>query len=163
MIEKVISGGQIGVDQAGLKAAKNNKIPTGGTAPKGYRTSVGNQLELLKEVYGLEQCGSTNYNVRTAMNVRDADGTIIIAHNLRSPGTRLTMQKCREINKPYFVVDLSSRNRKVDNTINGITEWLKENNISILNVAGNKIKYSGDLAYRLLMTVFGRIKREGEK
>jgi hypothetical protein len=36
MIERVISGGQTGVDQAGLRAARAAGIATGGFAPKGW-------------------------------------------------------------------------------------------------------------------------------
>ena len=41
MIGKIISGGQTGVDQAALRAAKACGIPTGGWAPKGWRTEDG--------------------------------------------------------------------------------------------------------------------------
>src|SRR5262249_6057013 len=41
MIGKVISGGQTGVDQVALRAAKACGIPTGGWAPKGWRTEDG--------------------------------------------------------------------------------------------------------------------------
>jgi len=36
MVEKVISGGQTGVDRMGLEVAKELGIPTGGTAPPNY-------------------------------------------------------------------------------------------------------------------------------
>jgi hypothetical protein len=35
MLERVISGGQSGVDQASLRAARAAGFPTGGRAPKG--------------------------------------------------------------------------------------------------------------------------------
>lgn len=38
MLLKVISGGQLGADQAGLAAAKAVGIRTGGFAPKNYKT-----------------------------------------------------------------------------------------------------------------------------
>ncbi|HJT77421.1 MAG TPA: putative molybdenum carrier protein, partial [Gemmataceae bacterium] len=38
MLERVISGGQTGADQAGLAAAKACGIPTGGWMPKGFLT-----------------------------------------------------------------------------------------------------------------------------
>lgn len=41
MLTKVISGGQTGVDQAALRAAKAARIPTGGYAPKGWLTEDG--------------------------------------------------------------------------------------------------------------------------
>ena len=41
MIRKVISGGQTGVDRAGLDAAVNAGIPIGGYCPKGRRAEDG--------------------------------------------------------------------------------------------------------------------------
>jgi len=40
-LEMVISGGQTGADRGGLIAAKALGIPTGGTAPLGYKTEAG--------------------------------------------------------------------------------------------------------------------------
>jgi len=40
-LEMVISGGQTGADRGGLIAAKELGIPTGGTAPLGYKTEAG--------------------------------------------------------------------------------------------------------------------------
>jgi len=40
VIERVINGGQTGVDQAGLRAARAG-IPTGGWPPQGWLTEAG--------------------------------------------------------------------------------------------------------------------------
>jgi hypothetical protein len=49
MLEKVISGAQVGSDISGLRAAKTLGIPTGGTMPYGYRTKAGNRPEYALE------------------------------------------------------------------------------------------------------------------
>jgi hypothetical protein len=54
MIERIISGGQTGVDQAALRVAKSFQIPTGGWAPKGYLTETGPAPWLARE-YGLRE------------------------------------------------------------------------------------------------------------
>jgi hypothetical protein len=41
MIVQVISGGQTGADQGGLRAARACGIPTSGWAPKGWMTEAG--------------------------------------------------------------------------------------------------------------------------
>ena len=41
MLEPVISGGQTGADQAGLRAAQACGIPTGDQAPRGWLTEAG--------------------------------------------------------------------------------------------------------------------------
>lgn len=46
MIERVISGGQTGADQAALRAARACGIPTGGWAPRGWLTEDGPSLWL---------------------------------------------------------------------------------------------------------------------
>lgn len=51
-IDNVISGGQTGVDQAALRAARASGIVTGGFAPKGWATEDGPAPWLGSE-YGL--------------------------------------------------------------------------------------------------------------
>ncbi len=41
MLDRVISGGQTGADQAALRAARAAGIPTGGWAPLGWKTEEG--------------------------------------------------------------------------------------------------------------------------
>jgi hypothetical protein len=45
MIERVISGGQTGADQAGWRAARAYGIPTGGWMPLGFLTETGPRPE----------------------------------------------------------------------------------------------------------------------
>jgi hypothetical protein len=45
MLEHVISGFQIGVDQGAMRAAKAAGIPTGGAMPKGFLTEDGPRPE----------------------------------------------------------------------------------------------------------------------
>lgn len=58
MIEKVISGGQDGADQAGLYAAQILSIPTGGWAAKNFMTESGPRPDLA-ELFGLIDVGLT--------------------------------------------------------------------------------------------------------
>ena len=159
MIKRVISGGQIGVDQSGLRAAKNNGIPTGGTAPKGYKTAMGKNPALLKDEFGLKESKSEKYPIRTAQNVINSDGTLIIANNPTSPGSKLTADLTRKYNKPLLVIDLQQPNRHPSEISIKIRNWLHTKNIQILNVAGNRDKNSGDIAYRMLMIVFNKLSK----
>lgn len=74
---KVISGGQTGIDQAALRAAKRCGISTGGFAPKGYRTEIG-AMRSLKTEYGLEEMGSSDYPTRTRANISTSHATLIV-------------------------------------------------------------------------------------
>ena len=73
---KFISGGQTGVDQL-LSKAKEHGFATGGTMPKGYRTTVKGEGEVFAKEYGLVQGKTRDYPSRTAKNVEDADLTIV--------------------------------------------------------------------------------------
>jgi hypothetical protein len=123
---KVISGGQTGADVAGLKAAEILKIPTGGTAPKGFKTENGNDLTL-KTRFGLTESSTNDYKQRTKDNIVNSDGTVIFCDRV-SPGSILTKKYCSELRKPC-VINPSKEY---------FLQWLEENKINVLNVAGNR-------------------------
>lgn len=125
MIKKIVSGGQTGVDRMGLEVAKKLNIPTGGFAPLGWRTENGADLTL--EEFGLVQCASSNYDLRTDLNIRNSDGTVVFG-NTTSPGTRFTIRMCNANNKRVVV----------NPTVQILKDWIKRNNIEVLNVAGNR-------------------------
>ncbi len=131
-LRKIISGGQDGVDLGALKAAKAWPVTTGGWAPSGYRTCHGNDPSLA--TYGLLEHISKDYPPRTALNVREADGTLVIASNMNSAGTLLTIRLCVKYCKPFHVIELP----KVG--LGGLlkaVKWVKEAEVEVLNVAGN--------------------------
>lgn len=133
---KVISGGQCGVDRAGLESAKKHRLETGGTAPKGWRTWYGPAPELGTE-FGLVEHWSEDYTHRTKQNVQDSDATLILATNFQSAGTALTANTCRLYGKPVLCIDLTIP-WEFDSQIACAEKWLKKNSISTLNIAGNR-------------------------
>ena len=149
-MQKIISGGQTGADQAGLRAAKFLGIPTGGWLPKDCMTLDGPRPDLI-DLYSMRE-HTGGYAARTEANVRDADGTIRIAEFFSSPGEKRTKRAIKWFNKVWFDVDV-----KNPPDPEKVRTWLKENNIAVLNVAGNAEQTSpgiGDFAYRFLLTVF---------
>lgn len=131
---KIISGGQLGADIAGLDAATHLGLETGGTAPKGYLvcTYEGAHVSYpLLSIYGLVEHSSSSYPPRTKQNVQDADATVWFGYT-DSPGGKLTLKTARELNKPYIINPSSTELR----------EWLIEEKVKVLNVAGNR--YSPD-------------------
>lgn len=159
-LRKVISGGQTGADQGGLLAAIKSNIATGGTAAAGFRTQAGPNV--LLELLGLEAAGT--YSARTKKNIQDSDGTIIIARDLSSAGTKLTLDLCRSLQKPFKVftiphVDLAER--AVLDAPEG-AQFISSNKINVLNVAGNRD--AGDLtitryAEFLMTLIFDRLNQ----
>ncbi len=125
---KVISGGQTGVDRAALDAAIAAGLPIGGWCPKGRRAEDGP----LAAKYPLKETPSDDYAQRTEWNVRDADGTLILAWGSKlQGGTALTQDLARKHHKPCFVVDLNHSVSPIE-----VRDWAQENHVKVLNVAG---------------------------
>lgn len=124
--EQIVSGGQTGVDRAALDVALELGIPCGGWCPKGRRAEDG----LIPDVYPLRESPTANYAERTALNVKDSDGTLILSRGPLRGGTALTKTFAERYRRPFLVVDLR------DDTSQLIHEWLSAHSIRVLNVAG---------------------------
>ncbi|MFC3908678.1 putative molybdenum carrier protein [Legionella dresdenensis] len=135
MIEKIVSGGQTGVDQAGLMVASELGIEIGGWCPAGGLDENG--ICVLDKYSELKQTTTFDPAERTILNIRDSDGTLIIVPDLPLPeqikdGTWLTIKDAKRQNKPLLIIsvaDKSDINQK-------ILEWININNIKTLNIAG---------------------------
>lgn len=130
---KVISGGQTGVDQAALSAAKEAGLFTGGWMPYGWMTLEGVR-EDFRELYGMQECPEQGYGPRTDWNARDSDVTLRIAKNFGSAGERCTLSAIRRHGKTH--VDISAK--KLAGADPGLmVDWLIKRKVTTLNVAGN--------------------------
>lgn len=109
MPEKIISGGQTGADVGGLVGAERCGIPTGGCAPRGYKTESGPQ-PILQSRFGLVAHPSPHYADRTRENIVKADAVIIFATQTDSVGTRLTIELCDKHQKPWCLLDPDEAN-----------------------------------------------------
>lgn len=146
---KVISGGQTGVDLAGLWAAKVAGIPTGGKAPKLWRTMIGARPEL-GSFFDLIESNSSYYG-RTIENVVAADQTLIIAQKINSSGTKLTINAIQKHHKSSYTIDPRAHKHPMqhnpavpiwDYVASDVSGWIfsaaKElDRPLILNIAGN--------------------------
>ena len=130
MIKKIISGGQTGVDQAALDAAIDCGISYGGWLPAGRKTEYG-PLPLR---YIMEEMETASYPERTRKNVVSADATLIISHGQLTGGSALTAHIAKEMNFPYFHLDLDELNSRAD--LQKTAKWLQVIRPEILNVAG---------------------------
>lgn len=141
-LERIISGGQTGIDQLGLEIARSLSIPTGGVAPKGYMTEEGPNSQL-KDDYGLSEHTSASYPPRTKSNVQQSDGTVLFGE--LTGGTKLTLDACQRESKPYIV----------NPTAEQLRAWLTEHQIKVLNIAGSKesrLPYEKKLIYHDVLT-----------
>ena len=158
MLKKVISGGQTGADRAGLRAAKWANLETGGAIPKGWKTEKGSEPELAE--YGLVETKSDSYVPRTYQNAKDSDGTIRFALNFKSAGEKCTLKGIEQYSKPHIDVDL-----KGPIPVEEVVQWVKDNAIETLNVAGNRestAKGVGKFSEDYLKKVFQSLATEGD-
>ena len=125
--EKIISGGQSGVDRAALDVALERGIPCGGWAPKGRRAEDG----VIPERYPLRETLSEDSGERTRNNVRDSDATLVLAIDLPQGGTLLTLEEAQALGRPHLVVNLG---RAPDP--GQAARWLRQSGAGVLNVAG---------------------------
>ena len=155
MIRKLVSGGQTGVDRAALDVALELGIPCGGWCPKGRKAEDG----IIHAHYPLVETPSSDYSQRTHWNVRDSEGTLILAWSKLTGGTLLTVDECRKAGKPYLGIDLASE-ADMAAAVQTAREWIVANLPGgVLNVAGPRASEqpSGyDRASAFLRTLLGQ-------
>jgi Circularly permutated YpsA SLOG family len=127
VIEKVVSGGQTGVDRAALDVALELGLPCGGWCPKGRRAEDGP----IDVHYPLAETPWSGYPQRTEWNVRDSDGTLVLTCGTIDRGTRLTIELAERKRKPCLVIDLSN-----PPDVASVQTWAETTKLRILNVAG---------------------------
>ncbi len=165
-LQKIVSGGQTGVDRAALDAAIAAGIPTGGWCPGERRAEDGQ----IPEQYPLQETASRSYAVRTEWNVRDSDGTLILVLDRISSGTKLTLDSARNQNKPVFVEYLASSaprgllgsENSRDEQIESVVDWLRRHKICTLNVAGPRGSSSAEVyprAFSFMAQLLARLAR----
>jgi hypothetical protein len=134
MLERVISGGQTGADQAALRAARACGIPTGGWAPRGWLTEAGPAPWLAE--WGLVECpeGETEaerYRVRRRRCLKDAFAVVCLG-DMTSPGSRGLSRDCAGQGKQLVFVKPGLT------TPRHIADFIRESRVSRLMVAGDR-------------------------
>jgi hypothetical protein len=150
-LRKVISGGQTGVDRAGLDAAMAVGLEVGGWCPKGRRA----EGSKIPAKYPLEETPDWRYPQRTEWNVRDSDATIIVAHDIKaSRGTKLTWRLAKKHKK--IVIDLLHEKQFGLDYVAGLLSECK-----VINVAGpreSSVPGIHDEAFEILKRLFAKLK-----
>ncbi len=126
-IERIVSGGQTGVDRAALDTALELGIPCGGWCPRGRRAEDG----AIAPVYPLTETPSRLYTQRTRWNMRDSNATLILLRGAPEDGTLLTIRHAGRLARPNRIVDLTGARR-----IAPVVAWLNSNGVAVLNIAG---------------------------
>ena len=146
--ERIVSGGQTGVDRAALDAAQLLNIACGGWCPRGRRAEDG----VIPERYPLRETPEEACAQRTEWNVRDSDGTLIICPGKPAGGAAFTIETARHMGRPLLIMDPGLGSDTKD-----FSGWLDGQSIRILNVAGPRESQSPGiyrLALELLLGLF---------
>jgi hypothetical protein len=92
---------------------------------------------------------------RTEWNVRDSDGTLILARGALSGGSAYTAACAKRLQRPCLVLDPTDGQAAA-----ALRQWVQEHRIRILNVAGPRESQSpgiGVQAAAFLRTVLGDV------
>ena len=171
-LQRIVSGGQTGVDRAALDVALELGIAQGGWCPRGRLAEDGR----IADRYRLVETESSEYRVRTEQNVLDSDGTLVLfrgvsggeemgtgseprsrkAGDVRcgevpvpisspslSGGTELTLRLAEAHGRPVLAIDLDR-----PPTVEVVLAWLRGHGIAVLNVAGPRESQSPGIGQR---------------
>ncbi len=138
---KIVSGGQTGIDRLALDLAIELGFEHGGWCPAGRRAEDG----VIPDRYQLCPTDSRNYAVRTEENICHSDATMIFHSGKISGGTELTIKLAKKHNKPLLVFDQSQLLAPLISAAELGLQWLLDNQVKSLNVAGPRQSSSPEL------------------
>jgi len=136
----IVSGGQTGADRAALLWAVEHGVPTGGWVPAGRLAEDGCIPE---HIPGLVEAESPDPAVRTGLNVRDSDATLILSLGALTGGSALTMRRAHELARPVLHMDLKAMSP--EEAIEELHAWLAAIRPMKLNIAGPRASKEPDL------------------
>ena len=154
LLEKIISGGQTGVDRGALDAALDADFPCGGSCPAERVAEDG----AIPAQYPVTPLPDGSYRERTLQNVLDSDGTVLICNRVLSGGTRLTRDFCQQHARPYLVIDASLRSESAAAV--EIATFVRGHGIRVLNVAGPRASVwsrAHQFAYEVILELLRQI------
>ncbi|QEG00903.1 Putative molybdenum carrier [Stieleria maiorica] len=144
---RIISGGQTGVDRAGLELAIAHRIQHGGWCPKGRLSEDGS----IPSRYDLVEMDTAEYPPRTEQNVIDSDATLILYEQRLKGGTLLTRRYAARWNKPCLSVAMEVTSP------GEVRQWLDQVQPETLNIAGpreSSVPGIGERALAFLLEAF---------
>ena len=142
---KIITGGQTGVDQGALDFAIDYQFESGGFCPKGRICEAG----VIPFKYHLVETDSDEYLERTRKNVLEADGVLIIHDSVElMEGAQNTIKFANQFSKPLLMIN-------TDDLINytQFVNWLVQNEIGVLNIAGNRASQNPGIKAKTYLTL----------
>lgn len=135
-LTQIISGGQTGADRGALLAGLEVGLPIGGWIPRGARAEDGRIPDNLAQ--HMRETSSSSYPPRTSLNVRDADGTMIVSFgSTLGRGSLRTREVAAAMDAPCLHVRVTESGQVAPPlNLDQVVRWLVDHAIQILNVAG---------------------------
>jgi hypothetical protein len=126
-----VSGGQTGADRAAWDTALEAGLTIGGWVPRGRSAEDG---AIPAHYPNLREAPSADPAVRTELNVRDSDATLLLSHGPLRGGSALTLAACERLGRPVLHLDLSQQ--ALEAACAEARSWLLQTQARVLNVAG---------------------------
>ncbi len=123
----VRSSAQSGVERAALDAALDLGYSVGGWTARGLPPAAEGPVPAR---YGVVETPSRDRAVALEWNVRDADGTLVLAAGRPTPEARAAVELAHRMEKPLLVADLLRPN------VAGVVYWIEYGRLRSLNVLG---------------------------
>lgn len=158
-LERIISGGQTGVDRAALEVALRHGLPHGGWCPKGRWAEDG----AIPARYLLTETPSPEPEQRTEWNVRDSDATVIFSiAPVLTGGSAYTLRMTRRWGRPCL--HLARMTFPVTEAAQHLIRFLQDHQVRVLNVAGPRVSTEPEAAQyatAVMEEMLTRLRRPG--
>lgn len=107
LIAKIFSGGETGADRAAVDFAIEHEVAYGGWVPPGgWAEDLREPPGLLARYANFIPTQSSDVKVRTSLNVRDTNATVVFAPaSVRSRGVTQTLDIASVLKRPTLVLD----------------------------------------------------------
>jgi Circularly permutated YpsA SLOG family len=148
LVDRIVSGGQTGVDRAALDVAIALDIAHGGWCPLGRIAEDGR----IGDCYHLQEHPSPKYTERTKSNVLDSDATLVLYRWTLEGGSLKTLRFAQNVGKPCLKIRLTH-----PGSIERVRDWVLSNKICTLNIAGPRASKEPQIyqkAYEYLVRLF---------
>lgn len=130
LLQRVVSGGQTGVDRGALDAALDHGFPCGGWCPAGRKAEDG----VIPAHYPVAELAAGDYRHRTIQNVLDSEGTLVIYFEYLRGGTEQTVLHCIRRQRPYKLVDAAEVSAQQGARL--AATFVTAHRVTVLNIAG---------------------------
>jgi hypothetical protein len=131
MLDRIITAGQTGAEQAAWRAAKAFGVPVGGWMPSEFLTEDGSHPEFAEE-YGTAELPAGGDSAPPDQNVQDSDATLWFGATTTSTA-HATVWACQRLGKPFMPIYPSGAFEP-----SHVATWIRENKFATLHVTGNR-------------------------